>query len=246
MMNRLALIAFACLLPASAWGGSFINGTYESNAGYTIQPPKDWVRLDASTAKGMEHMLPKNISIEGINRFDVVFFPPLQKDTSLSADDERIKKNKQALEDNPEVDKAELIPPLDEQVNKEEIPEFSPTISILVLQTEISSTSPEMVAAYKKSVLDTIPTAGGSYSESFKIKEATVDRFDSTDGFRFKINFSHHSSRTSSREIEVLQTVQTFSHNTYIITCTSDVNDTKNHLDKDWCENTIKTMEFKK
>ncbi|GEM_PF-6972619 len=236
MMKKIfALILFAIMFPALAWAGSYDGSVYVSNLGYTVKPPSiwdgqiaTWDRVDASNAVAMKNHIPKNIAIEGIDRFDVVFFPRFTKvDTSLKADRERVESNKR--ETNPE----DVVPPYED---KSKVPDFYPSVSILVLNLRISDQSPEMVEAYKQSLLQNVPDVVG-FAQDLKIVEATKDIFGSENGFFYKIHF-----RVDSHEVEMEQIVLSRRSSTYIISCTKDQND--NHLPVNWCRNVANSMRF--
>ncbi|MBO4349350.1 MAG: hypothetical protein J6A01_00185 [Proteobacteria bacterium] len=234
MMKHFALVLFVLLFPALAWAGSYDGTVYTSNLGYTVKPPSTWDghnaiwdRVDASNAVAMKNHIPQNIAIEGIDRFDVVFFPRFTKtDTSLEADRKRAELNKDAA---PE----DIEPPYED---KAKVPEFYPSVSILVLNMSISDQSPEMVEAYKQSLLQNVPDVVG-FAQDFNIVDATKDAVNSENGFIFKIHF-----RVDSHEVEMEQIILSRRSSTYIISCTKDSND--NHLPLNWCKNVANSMQF--
>ena len=233
-MKRFALILFAFFIPALAWAGSYDGTVYTSNLGYSVKPPSKWDgndaiwdRVDASNAVAMKNHIPKNIAIEGLDRFDVVFFPRFTKaNTSLDADRKRAEMNKDAT---PE----DFIPPYED---KSPIPDFYPSVSILVLNTSISDQSPEMVEAYKQSLLQNVPDVVG-FAQEFKIVDTTKDSISAGESFIFKIHF-----RVDSHDVEMEQIVISQRSSTYIISCTKDSND--NHLPLNWCKNVANSMKF--
>lgn len=236
MFKKLALTAILLLFPVCAWAGSYIDGIYNSNLGYTVRPPSTWDgkeatwdRVDVSTMDAMKNQIPKNIAFDGLKRFDVVFFPRFTKtDTSLKADSERIELNKDAT---PE----DVIPPYE---NKVDVPEFYPSVSILVLKNAISDTTSEMAEAYKKYLLETVPQAA-DYARDFKIVDTTKDVFSGENGFLYKIQFKY-----GSHDVDMEQIVLSRRSSTYIITCTKDTN--SDHVAANWCKNVANSMVFQK
>ena len=235
MHKCLLFTAFTMLLPTVAWAGSFVDGVYTSNAGYSIRPPEDWVRLDASNAMAMKGHIPENITTDGMKRFDVVFFPSFSKtDTSIKADNKRIESNKATLEENKNAQPEDLIQPIQD---RDIPPSFSPTVSVLVLSSRISATSSEMVKAYEASILENVKD-GADYAKNFKVLDSTKDAVNTENGFVFKIRFT-----AGFREVNVEQTIITRPNDvTYIVTCTADTNE---HLPNNWCQNVVGSMKFK-
>ncbi len=236
MFKQLAVIVLSLMLPATAWAGSMEDGKYTSNLGYTIHPPKDWQRVDAATASAMTGHVPLNINMSGLERFDVIFFPKFSNaDTSMAADDERLKKNKEMLAED------SSATPLKPIVDMTDPPNFSPTISVLAMKYVPEAVNAERVVAFNEHLLETISSAA-TYAQDFGAESTLREYHQASDAdsgatFEFNIRFRH-----KNRGIKVEQTLIFHKNTTYIITCTSDENEYVSP--ESWCKETVNSMSF--
>lgn len=235
MLKRVFLAAFFLLLPAIVWAGDFSDGIYTSNLGYSVQPPQKWARLDASNAAAMKGHVPENIAIKSTERFDVIFFPNFMKaDTSLTAENDRLAKNKEILDADKNAAPDELLQPISDKI---EPPEFSPMISILVLNIVPSKITPEMVKVYEEQLIS-MNEQEGDYS-GFKVLGSTMSTsLDGGDAFIYNIEF-----RRNRMAYKVEQTIIFHTNETLIVTCMEDANDFND--DKMWCKNVVGTIKFR-
>lgn len=237
MLKSVLFAVLFLFIPALAFAGSFVDGVYTSRLGYSIKPPAGWVRLDASNAAAMEGHVPKNIDAQGISRFDVIFFPSFSEvDTSLNADNERLKKNKALLEENKNLDPEELIPPISDT---KPAPEFSAMMSIIVLNSTPSNTADEMAKVYAENLVEEIKDVG--VLSNFEVKASTKDSGSIPAGpdFNFSLGF-----RYNKIEYAVKQTVvfRLNGNETIIVTCMNNAN--LHEPDKMWCESALSTLRF--
>ena len=201
--------------------------------------PVIWVtvlrlRLDASTAAAMTNHVPKNIDINGVNRFDVIFFPSFSEvDTSLAADDERLKKKKEHKDagDDP-------IPPEinDPAIDSSDPPDFSSSLTVAVLEGIPSKVSEEMVKAYADRLVAEMKSA--SDFSGVKVLDSRTGSVSSMKSFEFVVEFSN-----GRRTFEVNQTLVIHYDETLIITCINDDNETED--DREWCKNAVNSLKIK-
>lgn len=236
MFKKLLPIAFVCTIPATAVAGSFENGLYTSNVGYTIMPPKDWTRVDMATVEALRNNLPQNISPEALKRFDVIFYPKAKDfvDTSLNADNARIEANELRLKEEPGTAPEELEPPI---VDTSEPAEFVPTISVMTLKHKTTNSAAEYAKVYAQTLQENIPE-GASYASDFKVKDSTQTYLVAGDGFVFNVEF-----RANERSLAVEQAVIFLSDRTFVITCTQDSNEFMR--DKNWCKSAYNSLKVK-
>lgn len=232
MFKKLLPFALACFIPAAAMAGSYEDGRYTSSLGYTIEPPMDWVRVDAATVDAQKGALPENISEIALDRFDVVFFPKPKSfvDTSKKADDARIERNKEQI-DAPENMEEPAI-------HMGEPEAFAPTLSVFVIKHAPSGTEPEYAKAYAENIVKMVE-AKASYAKNFKVVNATQDEYSGPDVyFRFNIELQQ-----KERLLKMEQTVIFHNSNTYVVTCTED--DNESFGDKNWCRKAVGSIKFK-
>lgn len=237
MLKRVLFAAIFLFLPALAYAGSFVDGVYSSNLGYSVTPPKGWVRLDASNASAMQGHVPQNIDVLGTSRFDVIFFPPFSKvDTSLAADTERLEKNKAVRDANKNPDPEDIIPPASDMTQP---PEFSPSMSIIVLNSVPSKMKPEMAKVYADKLIAQVREM--SDFSDFEIKASTMDNtLPAGDDFNFVLGF-----RRNQKEYKLEQTIifRPNESETVVVTCINDANEYE--ADKMWCKSAVTSLKFK-
>ena len=238
MFKRISLITLAALMPVAAQAGNFVDGIYTSNLGYSIKPPENWQRVDMSNVSLMSEWLPQNISTESLDRFDVIFYPSFTKsDISLAGDDKRQADNKARLDADPSTPRENLTRPIHETPpDRETLPGFTSTVSVMVIAHKPSS----MASEYAKIYADELQTKHDSmfeFATDFKVNSATSEPLTPGDAFIFNMEF-----RINNRRVAVDQTVLFRKSETYIITCTSDINEYMS--DKRWCRGVVNTLKF--
>lgn len=233
-----ALFAFALLFTsANAFAGSLIDGKsgkdkiYKSWFGYSFNPPKDWVKLDAASAKSLP-VTPNNLKDIDISRYDVIFFPYPEDSKlapmTLKADDDRIEKIKAAKENGEE-------PPKEEKPSVDEI-EFASYVSVAIDAAAPESFSNNGLKQYKQRILENYSTVMPGVSD-FKI---TNDTKDSSKANTYMFDYTY---RYESHDIKVQQTIFFLKDKTLVVSCVEDVNDP--NISKNWCSKIIRSFKLK-
>lgn len=231
MRKKLFLTLALFFIPILAQAGSFEDGVYTSNLGYSFTPPSQWQCYDAANAEGLKNAVPKNLSSTNFMHTDVVFFPPFgSKVDTLEADRARVEELK-ANEDLIDPDAPEPIP------IKVEAPSFSPSISVMVLKHTPSKADVETAKNISDHVGEDIGDIVSNVS-NFKINKSTFDRKSDLDRFDYQMSYNYRS-----REIDIEQSLYLFDDRSILITCTSDAND---HTDAEpnWCAKAIDSFRF--
>lgn len=242
MLKRIAAAAFLALLPGIAQAGTFNGTTYRSNLGYTVKPPANWVRVDAATVKAMSELdlLPSNITPKVFPRIDVIFFPPFSKlDTSLRADQARTEANAEKRKADPD---AEITPPI---INDDPVPDYSASVSVMVVNGEPSAVTTEMAKSYKEGLAknaQAIEQTNGNFIKNLKFNEATA----STTAKNYKtFTFDSEYDIDISGKNYHIHSEQTLIFNrgmTYIVTCASDDNVPPENVKANWCRTFVNSL----
>ncbi len=239
MIKRILLTSLMFLMPAAVSAGDYGGNFYTSNLGYSIMLPDDsWARLDASNAEAMQKWLPQNISANSVDRFDAIFYPSFSKvDLSLDGDKKRLQDNQAKKDADPDVAPDSLAKPAHQTPpDPASLPEFSPTVSVMVINSKPSSMAPENAKNFADALAAKHDELFG-FAGDFKVKSATFDTLDPGSAFIFIMEY-----RIKNRRIAVEQTALFHNDQTYIITCTSDSNEYVK--DKDWCRNVVNSISF--
>ena len=247
MLKRIAAAAaFLVMLPCVAQAGSFNGLVYKSNLGYTIQPPENWMRVDAATVKGMVELdlLPSNITPKVFPRTDVIFFPAFTKtDTSLRADKKRTDAN---LEKFKEDANAELAQPI---AVEDAHPDYSAAIAVSVFNGAPSAITTEMAKSYKEGVLknaQAIEQLNGNSIKNLTISEATADKTAKNYkafvfNFEYDIDISGKNYHIKSEQTLIFQ-----GNTTYMVTCSSDHNAPPEGVKANWCRTVVNSLKIVK
>jgi len=224
MLKRFILpLALSLTVPQAALAGSLKDGIYFSNLGYQITPPPGWIKFDASTANALKGQTPVNLRDSNFSRIDVVFYPSFgTQDTSLQADIKRTEALKTAQTGSPDT------PPTSP-------PEFSPSISVMVLSHAPTANSTEVAQAYAEAMKKEVKGLA-DYTSAFKIVKSTSDIVSGQNTFQFTIEYT----TAKGRGIRVEQTLFIQNATSIIVTCTSDSNEYMQP--KDWCSGTVASL----
>lgn len=231
MRKSLSLTILLCLIPTLAQAGSFVDGVYTSNLGYSFMPPENWQRCDAANVSGLGDSLPENLKTMNFMHTDVVFFPSFGATIdTLEADRARAKE----LEANKDLVDPNAPPPVPKSA---QAPSFSANIAVMVLKHTPSNKNVETAKSLADRVSADIRDIV-SYATNFKITKSTFDRKVGRDRFDYSMSYNYRS-----REINIEQSIYLVSDRAIVITCTSDAND---HIDGDanWCSKAIDSFQF--
>ena len=213
---------------------------YTSYLGYTALVPNGWTRLDASVAGAMAGHHPSNFSSKSIGQVDVIFYPITAAPvTTLEADNQRFEANKTATE------KAEAVveEPLDKTSEY-----YVPTITVSMIKKYKDDISDlKNKTAYFKDEMKKILEDKNAvpYSEP----EVTAATYDEDLGlFVFKYKFKNKVNKEKKLfNIEQYVRIDT-ANKAFIVTCTKldDENDLDEKLvvERNWCKNFVKSIEF--
>lgn len=232
------------LLPALAQAGAWNeeSGLYKSNLGYQITLPANWLRIDNATAAAMKSSLPKNLTADALSRFDAIFFPnyitkgDLKNPLTLKADNARIALNNERVKNDPLTQPDELDPPIGRIGGANaEIPEFSPTVSIIVTKAAPRQ-SPEAPKLYQQQIVKDIQE--NPNIKGFKVVNATQNNaLPSGNAYLFNVEYS-----ASGRSLAAEQHVIFHNQQTVIVTCTDEID--AYVKDKNWCGAIVSTLKF--
>ncbi len=244
LFAKTAPLLCTCLVAGSAFAGTVDDTKYSSNLGYAFTPPKDWIRLDASTAKGID-FIPNNLVNTNFSRFDVVYFkgPDGAKPLTLQDDKARADARKEAIQNGerpapgtPEADEFEKNEQKELNAKKPKKLDFAPSLSVMVIDNLPTKTSTELAKTYANTITNSIKSAFQFKTQNFRITKSTSDRINYMDAFLFRMEY-----RYNNRDITVDQTVFIKHRKTVIVTCMAS---DKDYLDGDWCTQISKTFEI--
>ncbi len=229
-----------------ASAGSFEDGKYSGNLGYTFVPPEGWIKYDASTASALPG-IPENLRDVNFSRFDVVFFQPPKKfdvDT-LSKDSQRVEDRKKAINagtrpapGTPEGDALDKSEAEERKSSLPQSPEFGASIAIMVVQHVPTNVSSETANAYAESLKQNISDMISSASD-ITIKKATSDEIHGSKALLFSLDM-----RNRGQDLRVEQAIITNDDDkSIVVTCISDNNELM--PDKNWCAKATNSVRFK-
>ncbi|MBR4984124.1 MAG: hypothetical protein IKY83_00085 [Proteobacteria bacterium] len=244
MLKRIAAAAFLALLPGLAHAGSFDGTNYRSNLGYSVRPPAGWVRVDAATVKGMEEqaLLPSNITAKAFPRIDVIFYPPFSEtDTSMRADQTRIEANAEKIK----TGAADTVTPPAQNDTKR--PNYSASLSIMVVKGMPSSVSTEMAKSYRERLLknsQVLENSNGNFIKNLNIGEATSGT--TAKNYKAFIFESEYDIDIDEKNYHIKseQTLIVKDGQTYIVTCSSDYNRPPEKLKGNWCRTVVNSLKI--
>lgn len=228
-----------------AFSGSFEEGKYTGNLGYTFVPPEGWIKYDASTASALPG-IPENLRDVNFSRFDVVFFQPSKKfeaDT-LATDTQRVEERKKAINAGtrpaPGTPEGDALDKSESDERKSALPtspEFSASIAVMVVQHAPTNVNSDAANAYADKLKQDIGDMISSASD-ITVKKATSDDIYGNKALLFAFEMKHRS-----RNIRVEQAILTNDDKSIVVTCISDNEDPV--PDKNWCSKAVNSVRFK-